>query len=98
MSYYDNTLENLEEVERSTRCLHLSNCVRNLLHGSVKDQASLYVEAQLDKDSDVNRAYNYVRKNRKFLNMEIHTNSPIFMDEERVTLNGLVLLAEEEVD
>ncbi|CAF4278925.1 unnamed protein product [Rotaria magnacalcarata] len=24
MSYYDNTLENLEEVERSTRCLHLN--------------------------------------------------------------------------
>ncbi|CAF3465475.1 unnamed protein product [Rotaria socialis] len=59
MSYYDNNLENLEEVERSTRCLHLSNGVLNLVHRCVKDQASLYVEAQLDKDSDVNRAYNY---------------------------------------
>ncbi|CAF4123570.1 unnamed protein product, partial [Rotaria magnacalcarata] len=114
MSYYDNNLENLEgswlkfysnlqyqsisEVERSTRCLYLGNCVLNLVHRCVKDQASLYAEAQLEKDSDVNRAYNYVRKNRKFLNMKIHTDSPIFMDEQRVTLNGLVLLAEEEVD
>ncbi|CAF3634078.1 unnamed protein product [Rotaria sordida] len=44
------------------------------------------------------RAHNYVRKNRKYLGIKTHTDSPLFINEERVTFNGLALLAEDEVD
>ncbi|CAF3919382.1 unnamed protein product [Rotaria sp. Silwood1] len=49
-------------------------------------------------DQDMHRAYDNVRKNRKLLSIKTHTDNPIFVNEERVHLNVLVLLAEEEVD
>jgi hypothetical protein len=64
----------------------------------VKENSTLHVEAQESNDPDVCRAYEYLRKNRKRLSIKTHTDIPIFVNEERVQLNGLVLLAEEEVD
>ncbi|CAF2780708.1 unnamed protein product [Rotaria sp. Silwood2] len=49
-------------------------------------------------NDDAYRAYEYLRKNRKLLSIKAHTDHPIFVKEERLHLNGLVILAEEEVD
>lgn len=57
-----------------------------------------HTETQESDDPDVLRAYDYIRKIRKRLSIKTHTGSPMFVNEERVHLDGLVLLAEEEVD
>ena len=59
---------------------------------------SFYTEAKIMDNEDMNRVYDYLRKNRKRLSIKAHTNNPVFVNEEGVDLNGLVLLAEEEVD
>lgn len=69
-----------------------------VVHACVKESASLYVEAQISGDPDICRAYDYVRKNKKCLSIRTHTDAPMFVNEERVVFNGLILLAEEEVD
>lgn len=85
-------------MNQSKRCHHLSELVLQLVYICLKEKATLYVEAQKADDNNVNRAYDYVRKNRKHLSIKTHRDIPIFLNEERVHFNGLVLLAEEEVD
>ena len=59
---------------------------------------SLYAEVQMTNHPDLSRAQEYLRKNRKYLSIKNHTDAALFANEERLCLNGLVLLAEEEVD
>ncbi len=86
------------ETNMAKRCHHLTQSVLDLVFICVKENSTLYVEAQENNDPDIRRAFDYLRKYRKFLSIKTHTDSPLFVNEERVHLNGLVLLAEEEVD
>lgn len=86
------------DTDKTKRCHHLFQSVLHLVQISVKENTSLYVENQMDNNTDLCRAYEYVRKHRKDLLVKKHTDNQIFVNEERVFLNGLVLLAEEEVD
>ncbi|CAF4596841.1 unnamed protein product [Rotaria sp. Silwood2] len=88
----------LVEINQSKRRHHLSESVLELVHICLKEKASLYAEVQKRNDTNVYQAYDYVRRNRKYLSIKCHTDIPIFVNEERVHFNGLVLLAEEEVD
>ena len=67
-----------------------------LVHICIRESFSFYTEAKIMDNEDVNRVYEYVRKNRKRLSIKAHTDNPVFVNEERVYINGLVLLAEEE--
>jgi len=86
------------ETDVLKRCHHLTESVLSLLFICVKENSALYVEAQESNDPDLRRATDYLRKNRKHLSIKAHTDIPMFVNEERIHLNGLVLLAEEEVD
>jgi hypothetical protein len=86
------------ETDVSKRSCHLTESVLMLLFICVKENSTLYGEAQESNDPDVCRVYEYLRKNRKRLSIKSHTDNPMFVNEERVHLDGLVLLAEEEVD
>lgn len=86
------------DTDKIKRCHHLSQSLLHLVQICVKENTSLYVENQMDNDTDLYRAYEYIRKHRKDLSVKKHTDNQIFVNEERVFLNGLVLLAEEEVD
>lgn len=80
------------------RSHHLTESVLMLVSICVKENSTLYVEAQESDDPDISRAFEYLRKYRKRLSIKSHTDSLLFVNEERVHLDGLVLLAEEEVD
>ena len=69
-----------------------------LVHICIKENFSFYIEDKIMDNADMNQTYNYVRKNRKYLSIKAHTDYSVFVNEEGVHLNGLVLLAEEEVD
>ena len=51
---------------------------------------SFYTEVKIVDNEDMYRVYDYLRKNRS---IKAHTDNPVFVNEEGVDLNGLVLLA-----
>jgi len=86
------------EIDVSMRSHHLSESVLMLVFICLKANSTLHGDAQESNDPDLCRAYDYLRKHRKRLSIKTHTDSSLFVNEERVHLDGLVLLAEEEVD
>ena len=71
--------------------------VLKLVYICIKEN-SFYTEAKIMDNEDMNRVYDCLRKNRKSLSIKAHTDNPVFVNEEGIDLNGLVLLVEKEVD
>jgi hypothetical protein len=72
------------ETDVSKRSCHLTESVLMLLFLCVKENSTLYGEAQESNDPDVCRVYEYLRKNRKRLTIKSHTDNPMFVNEERI--------------